>query len=81
MLYHGFSQLHSGTMLPLQCMKPCSLLCAAGWLLSSCKLPSRRVELVLLHGPESEPEGTAAWLQARPHLARHHHIRLTHPKV
>ena len=41
----------------------------------------RRVELVLLHGPESEPQGTAAWLEARPHLARHHHIRLTHPKV
>ncbi|DBB17173.1 TPA: hypothetical protein ACH3X3_014241 [Trebouxia sp. C0006] len=40
----------------------------------------RRVELVLLHGPDSEPQGTAAWLEARPHLARHHHIRLTHPK-
>ena len=41
----------------------------------------RRVELVLLHGPDAEPQGTAAWLDARPHLARHHHIRLTHPKV
>lgn len=41
----------------------------------------RRVELVLLHGPDAEPQGTAAWLEARPHLARHHHIRLTHPKV
>ena len=41
----------------------------------------RRVELVLLHSPDSEPKGTIAWLKARPHLARHHHARLSHPKV
>ncbi|KAK9808186.1 hypothetical protein WJX73_006212 [Symbiochloris irregularis] len=39
----------------------------------------RRVELVLLHD-QSEPSGTGAWLKARPLLARHHHIRLSHPK-
>lgn len=41
----------------------------------------RRVELVLLHAPESEPKGTIHWLKARPHLARHHHARLSHAKV
>ena len=41
----------------------------------------RRVELVLLHEGGNDPIGTAAWLSARPHLARHHHIRLSHPKV
>ena len=46
-------------------------------LLSFC----RRVELVLLHSPESEPKGTISWLKSRPHLARHHHARLSHPKV
>ena len=41
----------------------------------------RRVELVLVHEEGGGPSGTAAWLAARPHLARHHHIRLSHPKV
>ena len=41
----------------------------------------RRVELVLLHEEGAEPSKTAPWLEARPNLARHHHIRLTHPKV
>lgn len=41
----------------------------------------RRVELVLLHSQESEPQGTIHWLKARPHLARHHHARISHPKV
>lgn len=37
----------------------------------------RRVELVLLHPPSGElPGHTAAWLARRPHLTRHHHIRL-----
>ncbi|GAB4820172.1 hypothetical protein N2152v2_007218 [Parachlorella kessleri] len=35
----------------------------------------RRVELVLVHEPGQTPSGTAAWLAARPHLTRHHHIR------
>lgn len=37
----------------------------------------RRVELVLVHRPDAVPEGTAAWLDARPLLTRHHHIRLS----
>jgi hypothetical protein len=41
----------------------------------------RRVELLLLHQPGEEPSGTIAWLGSRPLLARHHHVRLSHPKV
>ena len=41
----------------------------------------RRVELVLLHSPGRDPSGTLAWLEPRPLLARHHHVRLSHPKV
>ncbi len=41
----------------------------------------RRVELVLLHRPGMEPTGTAAWISPRPLLARHHHVRLSNPKV
>ena len=41
----------------------------------------RRVELVLLHRPGMEPTGTAAWINPRPLLARHHHARLSNPKV
>lgn len=39
----------------------------------------RRVELVLLQAdaPGSFPQGTAAWLGKRAHLARHHHVRLS----
>jgi predicted acylesterase/phospholipase RssA/CRP-like cAMP-binding protein len=40
----------------------------------------RRVELVLLHSPTSLPHNTAAWLKARPHLTRHHHVRLSRPE-
>ena len=36
---------------------------------------------MLLHEEGRDPRGTAAWLAGRPHLARHHHIRLSHPKV
>lgn len=36
----------------------------------------RRVELVLLHYPGPSPIGTAAWLDARPLLTRHHHVDL-----
>jgi predicted acylesterase/phospholipase RssA/CRP-like cAMP-binding protein len=39
----------------------------------------RRVELVLLHPSNTLPHGTAAWLQSRPHLTRHHHVRLSRP--
>ena len=49
--------------------------------LSMQRIVSRRVELVLLHPTESEPKGTIHWLKARPHLARHHHARISHPKV
>ncbi|KAL6769235.1 hypothetical protein ACKKBG_A18025 [Auxenochlorella protothecoides x Auxenochlorella symbiontica] len=35
-----------------------------------------RVELVLVHAMDGVPSGTAAWLDARPLLTRHHHIRL-----
>ena len=50
---------------------------------SSCSRPCqcRRVELVLLHEAGSEPRGTGPWLDSRPALARHHHVRLTHLKV
>lgn len=37
--------------------------------------PLRRVELVLLHSQPGLPRGTAAWLDARQLLTRHHHIR------
>jgi len=40
----------------------------------------RRVELVLLHSSDSLPHDTAAWLEARPHLTRHHHVRLSRPE-
>ena len=40
----------------------------------------RRVELLLLHAGR-DPSGTGAWLQPRPLLARHHHVRLSNPKV
>jgi hypothetical protein len=40
----------------------------------------RRVELVLLHEAGQAPSGTAAWLAARPRLARHHHIRTSNPQ-
>lgn len=36
----------------------------------------RRVELVLLHSATSAPLGTEEWLNRRPHLTRHHHVRL-----
>lgn len=37
----------------------------------------RRVELVMLHGVKCKaPSGTLAWLQQRPLLTRHHHVRL-----
>ena len=36
---------------------------------------------MLLHEEGAEPRNTGPWLEARPNLARHHHIRLTHPKV
>ena len=39
----------------------------------------RRVELVLLHSSNALPEGTSHWLKARPHLTRHHHVRLSRP--
>ena len=35
-----------------------------------------RVELVLVHEVDATPQGTAAWLDARPLLTRHHHVRL-----
>jgi hypothetical protein len=41
----------------------------------------RRVELVLLHDSDADPKGTLAWLQPRPQLQRHHHIRLANDKV
>jgi hypothetical protein len=38
----------------------------------------RRVELVILHDATCQrPTGTLEWLQQRPLLARHHHVRLT----
>ncbi|KAK9814559.1 hypothetical protein WJX72_007850 [[Myrmecia] bisecta] len=40
----------------------------------------RRVELVMLHAADEEPTGTLEWLKLRPHLARHHHIRLSYSK-
>lgn len=40
----------------------------------------QRVELVLLHEPGTLPSGTLPWLQQRPHLTRHHHVRLSEPK-
>jgi hypothetical protein len=41
-------------------------------------LQLRRAELVLLHPVEDDyfPEDTLEWLGRRPHLARHHHVRL-----
>ena len=44
-------------------------------------LYGRRVELVLLHDSDADPKGTLAWLQPRPQLQRHHHIRLANDKV
>jgi hypothetical protein len=34
-----------------------------------------------MHAQGAEPSGTLAWLGPRPLLARHHHIRLAHPKA
>lgn len=39
----------------------------------------RRVELVLVYARGDKPEGTSAWLDQRPLLTRHHHIRLHRP--
>jgi hypothetical protein len=40
---------------------------------------ARRVELVLLQEPNCKaPVGTLAWLNHRPLLTRHHHVRLNH---
>jgi len=39
------------------------------------------VELVLLHDSDADPKGTMAWLEPRPQLQRHHHIRLANDKV
>ena len=36
---------------------------------------------MLLHASDADPTGTIQWLKARPHLARHHHVRLSHSKV
>lgn len=36
---------------------------------------------MLVHEEGCDPTGTGPWLAARPHLARHHHIRLSHTKV
>ena len=36
---------------------------------------------MLLHPSDADPTGTIQWLKARPHLARHHHVRLSHSKV
>ena len=36
---------------------------------------------MLLHPSDADPAGTIQWLKARPHLARHHHVRLSHSKV
>ena len=33
-----------------------------------------------MHPTGAEPSGTLEWLRPRPLLARHHHIRLSHPK-
>ena len=41
----------------------------------------RRVELVRLHAGDADPQGTAAWLDPRPQLQRHHHVRLANDKV
>lgn len=41
----------------------------------------RRVELVMLHDSDADPKGTMAWLEPRPQLQRHHHIRLANDKV
>ena len=41
----------------------------------------RRVELVLLHPSDEQPQGTAAWLAPRPQLARHHHLRLANTQA
>ena len=41
----------------------------------------RRVELVLLHPSDVQPQGTAAWLAPRPQLTRHHHIRLANSQA
>ena len=52
---------------------------------TSSSLPSpaslRRVELVLLHPSGSAPQGTAAWLDSRPLLTRHHHVDLLRPET
>lgn len=40
----------------------------------------RRVELVLLHDSDADPKGTLAWLEPRPQLQRHHHIRIHNDK-
>ncbi|KAK9862379.1 hypothetical protein WJX84_007181 [Apatococcus fuscideae] len=40
----------------------------------------RRIELVLLHEPDAEPQGTAEWLKRRSYVCRHHHIRLSYMK-
>ena len=52
--------------------------CCGNWF---CAHACRRVELVMLHEEGAEPSNTAPWLEARPNLARHHHIRITHSKV
>ena len=36
---------------------------------------------MLLHDSDADPKGTLAWLQPRPQLQRHHHIRLANDKV
>jgi predicted acylesterase/phospholipase RssA/CRP-like cAMP-binding protein len=53
---------------------------AASTAAATLDLTLRRVELVLLHAPNSLPHGTLQWLESRPHLTRHHHIRLSRPE-
>ena len=44
---------------------------------NACTAQLRRAELVLLHSVDDQlPTGTLGWLQNRPHIARHHHVRL-----
>lgn len=40
-----------------------------------------RIELVLSHTSDSPPCGTAKWLDCRPHLRRHHHVRSSRSSI
>lgn len=38
-------------------------------------IPLRRIELVLIHDNEKQPQNTILWISKRPLLTRHHHVR------